>query len=50
MMTAISLKADEGIPAGCGMLIWWDEEYDIPQIKYVKMPKQDFKENEFPRF
>lgn len=41
MLTAISLKLDDGVPAGCGMLLDWNE-YDIPQITYVKMPKQDY--------
>ena len=39
MMTFICVKLDkEGVPAGCGLAILWDE-YEIPQLEFVKMPK-----------
>lgn len=44
MMVAISVKIDrEAVAAGCGLVIQWDE-YDIPRLDFVKMPRCCLKE------
>lgn len=44
MMVAIDLKLSSyGVPAGCGLVIQWNE-YDIPQLDFIKMPRCCLKE------
>ena len=39
MMVAIDVKLyRSGVPAGCGLVIQWDQ-YDIPRLDFLKMPR-----------
>ena len=50
MMVAIDIRLTcKGVPAGCGLMIQWNE-YDIPQLDFIKMPRICIKEELHAKF